>query len=479
MFMMFRHHVSVAAFTAMLADMVLCFVAVVLAASTLAGARSSYPLQLYQVVLTAAHFALIISLMYSFAGLYRPTPIGLLTKAWRTVIALVVGSYLTYLMLLIVAEPEYVKLLIGSALMYCLVGLVFVRGALYFLRHVADTRRVLIVGTGPEAYAVAGDLKALKRASNSVIGFYPTSAEAEPGPVQLAVRDSVMGSLEGGALPSARIFSREESIVELVERHRIDQIIVAEREQRGGGVPMDQLLDCRIRGVPVLDLAGFYERAKSEVPIDSLKASWLVYGHGFVQGRARQSAKRAFDIVCSAALLVLASPVMVLAAVAIKLDSRGPLIYRQERVGLGGRTFWCLKFRSMRTDAERDGVARWAVKNDSRVTRVGSFIRKTRIDELPQLISVLKGEMSLVGPRPERPSFVAQLREQIPFYDVRHSVKPGVTGWAQVRYSYGASLEDARRKHQFDLYYVKNNSLFLDLLVLIETVSVVLFREGQ
>jgi lipopolysaccharide/colanic/teichoic acid biosynthesis glycosyltransferase len=155
------------------------------------------------------------------------------------------------------------------------------------------------------------------------------------------------------------------------------------------------------------------------------------------------------------------------------------VLYSQERVGLGGSRFKCLKFRSMRTDAEKDGVARWAAKNDSRITRIGQFIRKTRIDELPQLVSVLRGEMSMVGPRPERPSFVEQLREQIPFYDIRHSIKPGVTGWAQVRYSYGASLDDAKRKHQFDLYYVKNNSLFLDLLILIETVSVVLFREGQ
>lgn len=479
MFMVFRHHVSVAAFTAMMADMVLCFVAIVLAAGTLEGARSAYPLQVYQVVLTGAQFALIISLMYSFAGLYRPTPIALPVKLMRTVIALVVGSYLTYLMLLIVAEPEYVKLLIGSALMYSLVGVVFVRSGLYFLRHVATQRRVLIVGTGAEAYAVAGDLKALKRASNNVIGFYPTSDAAVQGDdTPLSIRDSQMGSLEG-PVPSPKVFSREATIGELVERHRIDEIIVAEREQRGGGVPMDQLLACRIRGIPVIDLAGFYERAKSEVPIDSLKASWLVYGHGFVQGRARQVAKRAFDIICSSSLLLLASPVMLMTILAIKLDSRGPIIYRQERVGLGGRIFMCLKFRSMRTDAEKDGVARWAAKNDSRITRIGAFIRKTRIDELPQLLSVLKGEMSLVGPRPERPSFVAQLKEQIPFYDVRHSVKPGVTGWAQVRYSYGASLEDARRKHQFDLYYVKNNSLFLDLLVLIETVSVVLFREGQ
>jgi len=188
--------------------------------------------------------------------------------------------------------------------------------------------------------------------------------------------------------------------------------------------------------------------------------------------------KRLFDIASSSVLLALASPIMLLTMLAIKLESEGPIIYRQERVGLGGKVFMCLKFRSMRTDAEKDGVAVWAKKNDSRVTRVGAFIRKTRIDELPQILSVLKGEMSIVGPRPERPSFVNQLKQQIPYYDIRHSVKPGVTGWAQVRYSYGASLEDALHKHQYDLYYVKNNSLFLDLLILFETVSVVLFREG-
>ena len=212
--------------------------------------------------------------------------------------------------------------------------------------------------------------------------------------------------------------------------------------------------------------------------MDSLKASFLVYGRGFAQGRGRIIVKRAFDVITSGFLLLIASPVMLLTMLAIKLESNGPIIYRQERVGLGGKSFMCLKFRSMRTDAEKDGVAVWASKNDSRITRVGAFIRKTRIDELPQLFSVLAGEMSMVGPRPERPTFVAQLKEQIPFYDVRHSVKPGVTGWAQVRYAYGASVEDALHKHQYDLYYVKNNSLFLDLLILFETVSVVLFREG-
>jgi sugar transferase (PEP-CTERM system associated) len=274
------------------------------------------------------------------------------------------------------------------------------------------------------------------------------------------------------------VFGRASLIEDIVARHRVEEIIVAVREQRGGGVPMDQLLACRIRGVRVFDHAAFYERTRAEVPLESLKASWLVYGHGFVQGRARQAAKRVFDIVVSSLLLLLAAPLMLLTALAIKLDSPGPVLYRQQRVGLGGRLFMCLKFRSMRMDAERDGVARWAVKDDPRVTRVGTFMRKMRIDELPQLIGVLRGEMSMVGPRPERPSFVEELTREIPFYGVRHSVKPGVTGWAQVRYTYAASVEDARKKHQLDLYYVKNNSLFLDMLVLIETVSVVLFREG-
>jgi len=321
---------------------------------------------------------------------------------------------------------------------------------------------VLIVGTGPEAQSVATDLMTLKRVERDVVGFFATDPEAA----------------QSGTMRGHPVFAGDQSIEDIVDANQVDEIIVAVREQRGGGVPMDQLLACRIRGIPVLDLAGFYERAKSEVPIDSLKASWLVYGHGFVQGRARKIAKRTFDIVSSSVLLLVASPIMLFTMLAIKLDSKGPVLYSQERVGLGGKGFMCLKFRSMRTDAEKDGKAVWAQKNDSRVTRVGAFIRKTRIDELPQLISVLKGEMSMVGPRPERPTFVKELKEVIPFYDVRHSIKPGVTGWAQVRYSYGASVDDARKKHQYDLYYVKNNSLLLDILVLIETVSVVLFREG-
>jgi exopolysaccharide biosynthesis polyprenyl glycosylphosphotransferase len=214
------------------------------------------------------------------------------------------------------------------------------------------------------------------------------------------------------------------------------------------------------------------------VPVEALKASWLIYGEGFRQGLARRAVKRAFDLVMAAVLLTLAIPVMLVTAAAIFLESGGPVIFRQERVGRGNRPFTLLKFRSMRTDAESDGKARWASEQDDRITAVGRVIRKLRIDELPQLVNVLKGEMSLIGPRPERPCFVAELAREIPFYALRHTVHPGITGWAQVRCEYGASVEDAKRKLQFDLYYVKNHSLVLDLLIAVETVRVVLSGKG-
>jgi sugar transferase (PEP-CTERM system associated) len=469
MLRIFKHHIPVWSLLELVADSVLCFAAVLLAATRVPGAtldpqRHAFPSS--EVLVYAAGFAVFMALLYSFVGLYRQGAIRVSLRALfgRGLVALSMGSCIAYLALQAEGNRDHALMLLLYSVPVMAVGVIAVRSVGYLARRSAvGARRVLIVGTGADALSVATDLAADSSARHLLVGFYSTSADASAA------------SLAAIPVP---IFPMHMSIEEVVRKHRVDEVIVAVREQRGGGVPMDQLLACRIRGIPVLDLAGFFERAKGEVPTDSLKASWLVYGHGFVQDGVRTAVKRAFDIVMSSLLLLLASPIMLLTAIAIKLDSRGPLIYRQERVGLGGRPFMCLKFRSMRVDAEKDGVARWATKNDSRVTRVGAFIRKCRIDELPQLISVLRGEMSLVGPRPERPSFVQQLQAEIPFYDIRHSVKPGVTGWAQVRYSYGASVEDARRKHQFDLYYVKNHSLFLDLLVLVETVSVVLFREG-
>jgi sugar transferase (PEP-CTERM system associated) len=413
-----------------------------------------------QLVSTAFGFALVMSLLPSFFGLHRHADLSPGAALVRLSVAAAMGGLLTHMASTLGGEHLIDAPVLGLAALYLVMGLLLLRGMNELLQQVIGLPRVLIVGTGEEARSVERDLVASTKFRCNVVGFYPTAANA----------DCVVNQ--------RKVLDGEQSLADLVREKRVDEIIVAVREQRGGVMPMDQLVLCRTQGIRVMDLAGFYEQTKAEVPVDSLKASWLVYGQGFVQGVWRRAAKRTFDIVTSFILLVLASPIMLLAALAIKLDSPGPVFYRQERVGLGGRSFWCIKLRSMHTDAEKDGVARWAAKNDSRVTRVGAFIRKTRIDELPQLISVLRGEMSMVGPRPERPSFVEELRKVIPYYDLRHSIKPGLTGWAQVRYSYGASLEDARRKHQFDLYYVKNNSIWLDLIVLIETVTVVLFREG-
>lgn len=451
----------------MVLDVVIAFFAVMLAALSVYGVSGLAGLHLpagTSLLLVASEFALVMALMHAFVGLYRPHRLGTGAIVRRTVFAVACGGAVSYGLWAVTTYSKVADELIFGSLLYLLAGILLLRGVARVVRALAEAPRVLIVGTGPEAVSVAQDLAAAHHFRREVVGMYPGS------------HCDAAGASVAGVAP---VLDAPLGLADLVDRQRVNEVIVAVREQRGGGVPMNELLACRIRGVRVLDLAAYYERARSEVRIDSLKASWLVYGDGFVQGPLRQAAKRSFDILSSSLLLLLASPVMLLAMLAIRLDSPGPVLYRQERVGLGGRSFMCIKFRSMRTDAEKDGVARWATKNDSRVTRVGAFIRKTRIDELPQLISVLKGEMSMVGPRPERPSFVAQLREQIPFYDLRHSVKPGVTGWAQVRYSYGASVEDARRKHQYDLYYVKHNSLFLDMLVLLETVSVVLFREGQ
>lgn len=469
MLRIFKHHVPLWSLLELAADGILCFAAILLAASRLHGdsLEPTHPLfPSPNILLWAAAFAAFMALLYSFVGLYRQAAIRvrLRTLFGRGLFALSMGSCAVYAALQAEGNSEFALLLLVYSVPVMAIGLIAVRSVGHFARHAAvGAHRVLIVGTGAEAQSVAADLAADGTPGHMLVGFYPTNC-GEPADSLIAL--------------SAPVFGAGLSIEEVVRQQRVDEVIVAVREQRGGAVPMEQLLACRIRGIPVLDLAGFSERTRGEVPTDSLKASWLVYGHGFVQDSLRTTVKRVFDVVVSSLLLAIAWPIMVVTAVAIKLDSRGPIIYRQERVGLGDRIFMCLKFRSMSVDAEKDGVARWAEKNDARVTRVGAFIRKFRIDELPQLISVLRGDMSLVGPRPERPSFVKQLQAEIPFYGIRHSVKPGVTGWAQVRYSYGASVEDARRKHQFDLYYVKNHSLFLDLLVLVETVSVVLFREG-
>lgn len=325
--------------------------------------------------------------------------------------------------------------------------------------QVASRTRTLIFGAGPAAKIVAQTLKESDPLVE-IVGFYAGPNEREP------------------AVPVDKLLSGARSLIDTAQLLGVDEIVVALTERRAGSMPLRQLLDCKLLGVKVYDLSTHFEKRLGQIRIDYVNAGWLIFGDGFNQGALRSGIKRVSDVLFSLLLIAVSAPIMLVTALLIKLDSRGPVLYKQERVGQNNSSFMVAKFRSMRTDAEKDGKPQWASAQDSRVTRVGNVIRKLRIDELPQLFNVLKGEMSLVGPRPERPFFVEQLTEQIPYFAVRHSVKPGVTGWAQVRYAYGATVEDAQNKLQYDLYYVKNHSLFLDLVVLFETIGVVLTGKG-
>ena len=288
----------------------------------------------------------------------------------------------------------------------------------------------------------------------------------------------VNAGLEEASVSLETILPKESSLLGTVRKHNVAEVVVAVQNRREGRLPIQELLECKLNGIRVTDSAAFFEREACQIRVDSLLPSWLVFGSGFDQSSIRLFVKRAFDLLASLILAIVVSPITLLTALIIYCEDRGPIFYRQERVGKDGRTYKVLKFRSMRNDAERAGKPQWATKNDPRTTRIGTIIRKLRIDEIPQIFNVIKGEMSFVGPRPERPYFVEQLREQIPYYDVRHSIKPGITGMAQVRYPYGASVEDSVQKLQYDLYYVKNNSLFLDILILIDTIQVVLLGKG-
>jgi sugar transferase (PEP-CTERM system associated) len=318
--------------------------------------------------------------------------------------------------------------------------------------------RVLILGAGPRAARV----EALAQRSDAgfIIAGY-VSMNDGPIAVSKAVNRSDISNLS-----------------EYVVRLGASEVVLA-LEERRNALPLQDLLRVKTTGVHVNDLSTFLERETGRVDLDSVNPSWLIFSDGFSAGRRLSGiGKRLFDIVASAILLALTAPIIALTAVLVKLESKGPAFFRQRRIGLYGQTFEILKLRSMRLDAEVGGIAVWAQKDDPRVTRIGSIIRKLRIDELPQTWSVLKGEMSFVGPRPERPQFVADLEARLPFYAERHMVKPGITGWAQINYPYGASVEDARQKLEYDLYYAKNYTPFLDLLILLQTVRVVLWPEG-
>jgi len=326
-------------------------------------------------------------------------------------------------------------------------------------------RRVVILGQGRLADMVANYVDNEGSSHLRCVGRLAQGQSATSPTISL-----------GNIVARAKPFARPAPYARMAESLHAEEIVVATEDRRG--LPVEELLRCRLQGIQVTDYLAFWEREAGQIDIDHVGAGWLAFAEGFRLNLARRAVKRTLDIVFSAIFLVVSFPMMLIVAALIKLDSKGPALFIQDRVGLDGKVFKVFKFRSMRVDAEHDGVPRWATEDDDRTTRVGRFIRKTRIDEFPQVINVLKGDMSFIGPRPERPFFIEQIRKEIPFYDLRHRVRPGITGWAQVNYRYGASIADSKKKLAYDLYYVKNSDALLDLAILLQTARVVVSGHG-
>jgi sugar transferase (PEP-CTERM system associated) len=331
----------------------------------------------------------------------------------------------------------------------------------WLARAVGPRERLLIIGTNPAAITLARELYNRPELGVEITGFITDSAATPVGTPM--VNPGVIGTIE--------------DIPELVRTRAVDRVVVSLVDARGR-LPMDKLLDMKLAGVTFDHLASVYEEYTGKIAVENLRPSWLIFSAGFRKSVSVTASKRALDLVVACIGFVLALPFMLLTALAIKLTSPGPLLYHQTRVGQNSKPFTIHKFRSMRVDAEKHTGAVWAQKNDSRITPIGRIMRRTRLDELPQLWNVIKGDMSLVGPRPERPEFVEELTKQIPFYGQRHAVKPGVTGWAQVSYTYGASVEDALEKLQYDLFYIKHLNLPLDLFIIFKTAKTVVLRKG-
>lgn len=321
-------------------------------------------------------------------------------------------------------------------------------------------RRVVVLGSGRRAKQIFEDLRTpMNRKGFVLVGFIP-------------------GNEDKPVVPADRIMQVKGQLHHFIRELQVDEIVVAVDDRRKG-LPLEELIECKMDGIRVMDAVNFYERESRKVALEMITPSWLVFSDGFTLSSVAGFSKRAMDLTASLLLFAVTWPFMALTVIAIKLEEGwgAPIFYNQERVGLNGQSFYVHKFRSMGIDAEKGGAV-WARKDDDRVTRVGAFIRKVRIDELPQIFNVMKGDMAFVGPRPERPMFVSQLAEKIPYYHERHRVKPGITGWAQLCFAYADNEEDSREKLRYDLYYIKNQSLLLDMMIMLQTVEVVLFKKG-
>jgi len=411
-----------------------------------------------KVLMTSAIFAAVMSVAMVSMGLYQR---GVQERRAGFVVRLALGFLLGTALLTVVfyAVPSvYIgRGVVGLSLMSAFIGIALTRRLFTRFAGVESRkRRVMVLGAGVNARIIEDLVIRNRNVGFTIVGYVP-------------LPDSQT------LVPEEKLIERSGHLLELIIGEEADEIVVAADDKRRK-LPVNDLLDCKMSGFDVMDLLTFFEKELAIIKIDLLHPSWIFFSPGFNLGVSGLYGKRLFDIAVGALMLLFSAPIMALVALASLIESKGrdPVFYHQVRVGQNGKLFHLHKFRSMRVDAEADGIARWASKDDARITRLGSLLRRTRFDELPQIFNVLKGQMSLVGPRPERPEFVERLAASIPYYSERHRVKPGVTGWAQLLYSYGSGEDDARRKLEFDLYYVKHAGIMLDLIILLQTVEVVL-----
>ncbi len=459
MIRLFKHYIPHAVLLLGLLDLGLLVVASELAWQLRASQIAIDPGPLEARWMPLVGSALVLWIAMVSVGVYGPLALRSLRFAGaRLLVAISLGIIGLVLIDFVISGQNFWRSTLLYAMGFAVLVLVADRLLLNsFLGSSAFRRRVLVLGAGDRAQR----LRELSDRVESGFAIVSYIAMSEP--------DRVVEE----AIPREAIHD----LGKFVENLGVSEVVLALQERRNS-LPLKDLLRIKTKGVHVNDFSSFLERETGCVDLDTVNPSWLIFSDGFSSGRMLSSAfKRVFDIVASLILLALTFPIIALFALIVKLDSKGPAFFKQERVGLFGESFYLVKLRSMRTDAEKDG-AKWASENDPRVTRVGRFIRKVRIDELPQTWCVLMGHMSFVGPRPEVPKFVDDLQEEIPFYGERHMVKPGITGWAQINFPYGASIEDSRKKLEYDLYYAKNYTPFLDLVVLLQTVRVVLWPEG-
>jgi sugar transferase (PEP-CTERM system associated) len=462
MLRVFRHYIPYPTIAVSVVEVAFVFFSFYLYHARAAAIRS---FDIYNFYISLGFALLLFTIMFSL-GLYNRS---IFTKHREMLIRIILSFFLAFpvfVATIAVVSRTVVGPLVsnGSYLPGTLFGLFAIAGTrllvLPMINVGALKRRVLVVGVGDLARRIE-QLVVTNANRGFVVVDYLRFGEEMP-------------RIGGGNLGERRL-SEGATIAQMAEENLVDEIVVASRDRRG--LPIDDLLDCKLKGVNIVEYLTFWERETGRIDLEALQPSWLFFSDGFRMSWFPNVLKRLFDITASAVFVVLTSPVMLITAIAIRLEGPGPIFYVQERVGLNGRHFHLKKFRSMMVNAESDGP-RWAAANDQRITRVGALIRKTRIDELPQILNVLRGDMSFIGPRPERPFFVETLAREIPYYSERHRMKPGISGWAQVNFTYTASVEDAREKLTYDLYYVKNWSLFLDFVILLQTARVVLWPEG-